>query len=231
MEGTPRVDRSTRANPSWLIILAIAGLSAFVFACGDDKDSPHHDAVSTEPASSHEEGEMPVVHVPTRWATATASDLRTLVDSSGTVFVGRVAALQETRLEDPFGGAGPSGERPRLPVSLFDVLVEASIAGGALAGATVVVEQVGGVAPNPDGSRTRYVFGGDEPMAVGERYLFFAATNSSGNLVTAPFGRIAVGQDGTLNPSATWMELGAVRQLAGLRVEDAGHEVAVAIGR
>jgi hypothetical protein len=174
---------------------------------------------------------MRVVHVPTRWATGNASDLNTLVASSGTVFVGRVAALKETRLEDPFGGVGPAGERPRLPVSLFEVLVEASLAGGTSAGSTVVVEQVGGVAINPDGNRTRYVFGGDEPMAVGERYLFFAATNSNGNLVSAPFGRIAVGQDGTLVPAVTWTELGAVRQLSGLRVEEAGREVAEASGR
>ena len=205
-EGTPG-GKKTRPNLSWLLILAAAGLSLFVFACGGGTDSPR-DAVPSEPAHSHEESDIPVVHVPTRWATGNASDLRSLVASSGTVFVGRVAGLKETRVEDPFGGAGSSGDRPSLPVSVFEVQVETSLAGEAAAGSTVIVEQVGGVLANPDGSRTRFVLGGDEPLAVGERLLFFAARKSNGSLTAAPFGRFEVSGDGTLAAAPQWARPG-----------------------
>jgi hypothetical protein len=220
------VERKTRPNLSCLLILAAAGLSLFVFACGGGTDSPPRDDVTLEAAHSHEESEIPVVHIPTRWATANASDLRTLVASSATVFVGRVTELKETRAEDAFGGAGPSGDRPSLPVSIFEVRVEASLAGEAAAGSTVVLEQVGGILANPDGSRTRFVFGGDEPLAVGERHLFFAKRKSNGSLAAAPFGRFEVSGDGTLASAPQWAELGVARELEGLRVEEARREIA-----
>jgi hypothetical protein len=226
VEGTPRVERKTRPNLSWLLILAVAGLSLFVFACAGGTDSPPRDETTSEPAHSHEESEIPVVHVPARWATGNASDLRSLVASSGTVFVGRIAALKETRVEDPFGGAGPSGDRPGIPVSVFEVRVETSLAGEAAAGSTVVVEQVGGVLANPDGSRTRFVLGGDQPLAVGERHLFFAARKSNGSLAAAPFERFEVSEDGTLASATQWAELGAVHELSGRRVEEARREIA-----
>jgi len=217
---------STRPNLISLPILAAAGLSLFVFACGGGSDSSPRDAVPSEPAHSHEDSDIPVVHVPTRWVTGNASDLRTLVESSATVFVGRVAELKETRSEDPFGGAGPSNDRPSLPVSVFEVQVETSLAGEAAAGTTVVVEQVGGIMANSDGGRTRFVLGGDEPLAVGERHLFFAARKSNGSLAAAPFERFEVTEDGTLASASQWAELGAVRELSGRRVEEARREIA-----
>jgi len=216
---------STRPNLISLPILAAAGLSLFVFACGGGSDSPR-DAVPSEPAHSHEESDIPVVHVPTRWATGNASDLRTLVESSATVFVGRVAELKETRVEDPFGGAGSAGDRPSLPVSVFEVQVETSLAGEAAVGTTVIVEQVGGVLANPDGSRTRFVFGSDEPLAVGERLMFFAVRKSNGSLTAASFRRFEVSGDGTLASAPQWADLGAARELSGLRVDQAKREIA-----
>jgi hypothetical protein len=221
------VERKTRPNLSRLLILAGAGLSLFVFACGGGgTDSPPRSAAPSEPAHSHEDSDIPVVHIPTRWATGNGNDLRTLVASSATVFVGQVAELKETRVEDPFGGAGPSGDRPSLPVSVFEVQVETSLAGEAAAGTTVIVEQVGGVLANPDGSRTRFVFGGDEPLAVGERHLFFAARKSNGSLAAAPFGRFEVSGHGTLATAPQWADLGVARELSGLRVDQAKREIA-----
>jgi hypothetical protein len=217
---------STRPSLIWLLIPGAAALSLFVFACGGASDSSPRDAVPSDPAHSHEDSDIPVVHIPTRWATGNASDLRTLVASSATVFVGQVAELKETRVEDPFGGAGPSGDRPGLPVSVFEVRVQTSLAGEAAAGSTVVVEQVGGVLANPDGSRTRFVFGGDEPLAVGERHLFFAARKSNGSLAAAPFGRFEVSGDGTLATAPQWADLGVARELSGLRVDQAKREIA-----
>ena len=209
------------------VFLALACFGLLVAACGGS-DSPSGDAGSAEPSASHGDDGIPVVHIPTRWATGNAADLRTLVATNGTVFVGRVTGLKETRLEDPLGGAGPSSDRARVPVSVFEVKVDASLAGGARERSTVLIEQAGGVSLNLDGSHKLFVLGGDEPLAVGERYLFFATTKSNGNLTAPPFGRFTVSGDGTLLPSATWARLGAVQQLAGLRVEEARREIAEA---
>jgi hypothetical protein len=216
---------TTRRNLSRLLILAGAGLSVFVLACGRGGDATSGDAVPSDAATSHED-HIATAHIPTRWATGNAKDLRTLVATSGTVFVGRVTELKETRLEDPFGGAGPSGNRPSVPVSLFAVAVESAVAGGAATGSTVIVEQVGGVSAGQNGIPTQFVLGGDEPLAVGARYLFFATTGSSGNLTTAPFGRFEVSGDGTLAGAQQWADLGAISQLDGLRVDEARRQIA-----
>lgn len=214
-----------RGYLSRLLISVTAGLSVFVLACGGGGDATSRDAARSEASTFHED-HTTTVHIPTRWATGNAKDLRTLVASSGTVFVGRVTELKETRLEDPFGGAGPTGDRPSVPVSLFTVDVESAVAGEASLGSTVIVEQVGGVSAGPNGIPTQFVLGGDEPLAVGARYLFFATTGSSGNLTTAPFGRFEVSGDGTLAGAQQWADLGAINQLSGLRVEEARHQIA-----
>jgi hypothetical protein len=100
------------------------------------------------------------------------------------------------------------------------------MAGGASVGSTVIVEQPGGVSAGPDGRAMRFVLGGDEPLAVGTRYLFFAATKGNGNFSAAPFGRFEVGVDGTLAAAPEWAGLGAVNSLEGLPLDEARRKIA-----
>jgi|FLYL01.1.fsa_nt_gi hypothetical protein len=180
------------------------------------------------------------IYVPARWASAVASDIKTLGASSDAVFVGRVVRLKEQRDEQLVsdvseGSAAPVEGKPVrepavFPVSVYEVRVEQTIAGGQQPGAVVFIDQAGGVTERADGSFVRLGLEGDEPLAVGERYLFFARERDNGNLSVAPFARLLVTGHG-LEPLASWSNLGAMQALSGRSIAEAASLIQAAGGR
>ena len=126
--GRPGVQRLNRPTFTRLLILSIAGLSVFVFACGGGGAKAPEAA---EPAGHHAPvpGEdLPIVVLPARWAWGDAEHLGTLISSADVVFRGTVVAL---RSQTPVGGEA-AADGPRwadFPVSQFDVGVESVISG------------------------------------------------------------------------------------------------------
>jgi hypothetical protein len=209
-----------------LLILAIAGLSVFVLACGGGGQTPG----AAEPAGHHAPvpGEdLPIVVLPARWAWGDAEHLGTLISSADVVFRGTVVAL---RSQKPVGGEAAAGG-PRwadFPVSQFEVGVESVISGNLTPGTSVILEQLGGVETRPDGTRVRLMLKGDQPIQAGQKYLFFGSFQGDQTIETPPFGRMRVGENGSLAAEAGWEDLGALAQLSRLQLGDAEREISAA---
>jgi hypothetical protein len=188
-----------------LLFLTLAAIIASVLAACSDEGP----------------GEPETIEIPTRWASANARDLRTLVAASDEVFVGRVVRL-EGQTDQPVPGAGGVGERQptTFPVSRFEVRVVRQATGGLGAGTMVIIEQAGGVTTQPDGTEARLILDGDEPLKVGATYLFFATRKPNGSLTAPPFGRLVVGASGRLDPVGPWSSLGAIQELTGLSPDE-----------
>jgi hypothetical protein len=180
-----------------------------------------------------------MVQLGTRWRTDDAKNLATLLASSDAVFVGRVSGLRGQRLEDlsPPNAAEastsdvvkpPAKRAASLPISVFEVQVTETWKGQLDAGTTVFVEQPGGTTPSSGGGSTRVVLEGDEPMVVGETYLFWFGPTSASRYVTSPFRRLELSSSGRFEPLAGWGHLGALRQLSGLRTADLNRAIAEA---
>ena len=222
-----------RVFPIWL---AAACVVAVVAGCGSGADSVRN---AESGRNSLVAEELPVAEIPTRWATANARDLNALIASSGTVFVGEVTGLREQRtaeLGDPSGAGGSaSGTNPgkegagrrqaSIPISVFEVTVVRSLAGGLAEGETAALEQLGGVITRADGTRARVMLEGDEPLTIGARYLIFATVRADGVLTSAPFGRFKVSDGGSVAPLDGWSGLPVARQLDGVSVDEAAREV------
>lgn len=164
------------------------------------------------------------VSIPARWATANAASARTLTRTSDHVFVGTVVRQtgQETLDARSMGLAADPDAGRTLPLSLFEVRVDESIYGGLSTGELVVMEQLGGIHTREDGSHVLVVLEGDELLAEGVQYLFFAddSKTAPGRIGSSPFGRMKV-TGGGLEAAARWRGLGAMQELAEGGVESA----------
>jgi hypothetical protein len=222
MEGSPGVDKIARAKLSWLLILSVAVLSVFVFACGGGADDPEGGAPGGDTTAAQGEG-LHTEEIPTHWAYGNANDLRTLLQASDEVFFGRVTSvLGQSEAEPP---PGSTINRAGLPITSFEITVD-SVLGGALSpGATAVMEQAGGTIETSDGATVRIVLEGDKLLENGAEYLFFADYKANGNLTVPPFGRLQVSPDGSLEPLPVWSELSALEQLTGLTASAAASRV------
>jgi hypothetical protein len=165
-------------------------------------------------------GEPYVEVVGVRWATASGASVPALVSSSDAVFTARVTAELPQREETLPGPPDRPTEARTFPVSRFEAAVESASA-GTVPGGTVVIEQAGGEDP---GDGHTVVLEGDEPMVVGQTYMFFATQKENGSWATTPFGRFAVREDGALEVAEEWRALPASQALA-------GQQLAVAEGR
>jgi hypothetical protein len=206
-----------------LTALLAACLTAVLAACGSVPDAERSPA-----------GDVPVIRMPARWASANARDVQTLVSSTDAVFVGQVTALSGQRDEHirPTQDAGegdpdkPATGRPAgFPISIYDVLVQNSIHGSLAEGSVVVLEQPGGLSTGSDGSRAIVVLEEDELLEVGGTYLFFANVDADGVVTTAPFARFVVGGDGSITPLDEWRHLATAQRLESLGLEGAVQEV------
>jgi hypothetical protein len=172
------------------------------------------------PGDAGAAGDTSLVHIPATWATGTGHDLPTLVASTDVTFTGTVVGRSGQR-DIPVSEVLPGRS---LPITQFDVRVEEVAAGRLSAGTVIVVEQPGGQVTKPDGSSVAYVLEGDVPIAVGQKYLFFASFKDNGALAAAPFARFPI-KDGSVTAPEGWAILGAVSQLSGAAVRDAMSEV------
>jgi hypothetical protein len=187
--------------------IALAVMLALLSACGD---GPQEQGAAGRG--------LDVVEIPARWSTATASSVEALAASSDAVFVGRVVRPLPQRSET-LPGRGNGGAGAEIPVSAFDVTVEAAMKGAAAAGASVVVEQPGGTRQGNDGDFV-VLLEGDELIQPGRSYLFFAVQKENGALTAAPFGRFEVAADGTVSGLPEW-QTPAARTLVGQPVSAA----------
>jgi hypothetical protein len=64
------------------------------------------------------------------------------------------------------------------------------------------------------------ILAGDEPLQTGATYVFFADYKPNGNLTVPPFGRLQA-EAGGLAPLPEWTNMGALRELTGVPVDDA----------
>jgi len=228
------VDSATRPNLTWLLALALAGLTLFVFACGGDRSDPSTDDAGATGHHKIAGGEqLPAVMLPARWAWGDAEQLNTLIGSADVVFRGHVAALKSQRPLTPRPpGAEAGGAAPRwadMPVSRFEVRIERVVAGN-LTAATAFFEQLGGVETRPDGTQVRIMLNGDQPIEVGETYLFFGSFQEDGSIVAPPFGRMHVRPNGGLVAEAGWEDLGALAELSRRNLGDAERQISVTAG-
>jgi hypothetical protein len=71
---------------------------------------------------------------------------------------------------------------------------------------------------------------GDEPIEVGQTYLFFGSFQRDGSIVVAPFGRMKVRPDGSLVAEPGWEHLGALAELSSRNLGDAERQISVTAG-
>lgn len=216
---------------AWAVLLSVAVFGSLVVACGggaEDRDSAGKTRMSpVAPAGSEV---APEIEVPALWAWGDAQDLRTLARRADAVFRGIIVALKGQRPRPAqAGGEAPAEVAPRwdLPVSQFEVRVE-SVVSGNLPTGTVILEQIGGVETRPDGARVRIGLERDEPIHVGQTYLFFGSFQDNGTVVAPPFGRMKVRPDGSLVAEAGWDQAGAPAELSRRQLEDAEREISAA---
>ena len=227
---------------SLLVLTTVVVLGILLSSCAGSDAPAGPSGVSQDGDSvAQDTADLPTVYVGTRWASDNAKDLATLLRSTGVVFVGTVVGLKEQRFEylipsghstslDPKAEGKPSDAEgpPPFPISRFDVRVERSLVGDLQEGATVTVQQAGGITERSDGTTIRLVLEFDEPLEVNTTYLFWAtpSPNNDGSLVTAPFALLRLEPDGSYLPLPAWRHLGGLRQLTGLDIEQAGQVIA-----
>jgi hypothetical protein len=226
------VDRPNRPIPTWLLILAVAGLSLLVFACGDGAADGTPQGEAPDDHHATQVGGLPTIALPSFWDWGSADRLETLIGSADVVFRGNVVALKNQRpvLSQP-GGAESGAAAPRwgdMPVSQFEVRVDSVVAGILTPGTAVSLEQLGGVETRADGTQVRIMLSRDEPVEVGLTYLFFGSFQKDGSIVAPPFGRMKVHADGSLAAEDAWAHLGALAQLSRMHLGDAEREISAA---
>jgi hypothetical protein len=186
-------------------------------ACGGGADS----STSTQHGS---------IEIPTRWASANANTLSSLVASSDEVFIARVNSLTGVRdqpilpASDSTVPGKPGRDPSSLPISAYELVVTQSFAANRSAGSTATFEQVGGRV-DQDGATVHLMLAGDPPVEVGKEYLFFVSRKSSGALSAPPYGRLEVTPDGRLLPLTRWAGLGALQRLSQVTAAQAGSEI------
>lgn len=179
------------------------------------------------------EGAPPVVEVRARWDVSAARDLTSLIEATGTVFVGEVTAkLSQTdsaQAQLPAGGASTgkvaSHGPPGFPISHFAVHVLEPFEGGLETSDTLVIQQAGGEVEDASGVLVTAVLEGDELLEPGTNYLFFALLKDNGTYSAPPFARFEIGDDGRLIAPVKWAALGALSSLDGEATGAALREV------
>lgn len=159
------------------------------------------------------------------WASDNAENLLRLTGSSTHVFIGEVLDLDDVRFEQLSPGRESTSE---VPVSIFNVSVETEFKGEFDDSGTVIVEQLGGFVEE-DGGEVLVVLEGDEPLEIGQTYLFFSIEKNNGTLNTPPFGRFIMESDGTVLSLSEWKELSLSRQLEGLSPDKLRDEIELAV--
>lgn len=162
----------------------------------------------------------------TRWATAEAANVRALVASSEAVFVARVTQELPQRTETLPGPADRPVESRTFPISRYEAVVESSVSGSVAPGTTVVIEQAGGEDP---GDGHLVMLEGDELITPGT-YVFFATQKENGSWTSAPYGRLEVTGDGSLEAAEEWQSLPASEALDGTGLTEATGEIRSAAG-
>jgi hypothetical protein len=209
-------------SPKTIALIAASAMVLLILAaCGGGSSDSNDSPVSSQPET---------IHIPTRWASANAADIRSLVGTSEVVFVGTVARLVDVREETliPATSGSPVDGKPgrgasTIPISVYEVSVDRQITGEAAVGSTVLYEQAGGLTER-NGVLTHVQLAGDEPVRPGITYLFFASHKANGALAAPPYGRVEVTSEG-IKPAERWAQLGALQRLAGLSVGDAAGVV------
>jgi len=236
MVGRPIAKNRLISPLRYYTLLACLCLSLLLAGCGSGAGSVRNQ----EPGrNALVPNDTPIVEVPARWASANARDVQTLVQTTDAVFVGEVTALtgqREERLgiiESESTGSNPprkpATRRPvDFPISVYEVLIQRSLAGAPAEGSDVVLEQPGGLITRADGSQARVILEGDEMLEAGRTYLFFASVKDDGVVTSAPFARFVVSDDGSLAPLKSWADLPAAQRLASLSVDEASIEVQAA---
>lgn len=172
-----------------------------------------------------------IEYIPARWASAQAHDLPTLIDATGTVFVGTVLRVEDQRVEDllPPAARAQDGSTGRgtVPVTVFRVSVKQVITGSAAD--EELVEQIAGTITGPDGSVTNVISDGDERLETGETYLFFSFRKQNGALTSPPFARFSIDEAGRLSIPGLWSDLGATRALINESVQSAASAVRASV--
>ncbi len=217
---------------AWAVLLSVAVFGSFVVACGGGAaDSNSASKAATSSAAPSASDVVPEIEVPALWAWGDAQDLRTLTVTADAVFKGTVVSLKGERPQAPnAAGDAPGAPAPRwadLPVSQFEVRIE-SVVSGSLLTDTAVYEQIGGLETTPDGTRVRIMLERDEPVHVGQTYLFFGSFQDDGSVVAPPFGRMKVRPDGSLATEAGWEHIGVPADLSRRTLGDAEREISAA---
>lgn len=218
-----------------ILFLALVAGSVLLFACGGgDEGEKSYDGNREADEVAVQEENLPTIAIPALWAWGDAEDLGTLIHSADVVFRGTVVALKSQRpaLSLP-AGAEPGTTAPRwadMPVSQFEVRLESVVSGNLTTGTAVTLEQLGGVETRPDVRQVRIMLEGDEPIEVGQTYLFFGSFQEDGSMVAPPFGRMKVRADGRLVAEPGWGHLGALTELSRRNLGDAERLISVTAG-
>lgn len=226
MKGKLVDRRRTIVNrrPPALLLVPLSLILAVLAACGGAESQS-----SSEPASASVD-DIPVAEIGTRWATARADSLETLVASTDWQFTAEVIGLdhqEEIDLVPDAPGATPAPPNPDkpvpandgpppMPVSYWEVRVTDVIIGDLSPGDTLLIRQMGGVHEQSDGSLIRVQFEHDPPLEPGEEYLFFTQASTRGVVQTSPFKRMRVTEGGSYSAEAGWSGMGAMAELSSL---------------
>jgi hypothetical protein len=211
-------------RPSAFLLVPLSLALAVLGACGGADSQP-----SGEPAAASLD-DLPVAELGTRWATASADSLETLVASTDWQFTAEVIGLDHQEQIDvvpDVPGATPAPPDPDkpipandgpppFPVSYWEVRVVDVLAGDLTPGDTVIVRQMGGVHEQSDGSLVRVQFEHDPPLEPGEQYLFFTRASSNGVVQTSPFMRMRAAADGSYAAEGGWADMGAMSEISSL---------------
>jgi hypothetical protein len=175
--------------------------------------------------------DVPVDEVSVQWAVGNASSMESLVATSDAVVVGTVTEQTEQR-DVPFiaGADAPSAPVPGkpnvtmsdFPVSVFRVQVNNTVLGAV--DRDLFITQAGGLYTDSDGRERRVILDEDEPLVVGETYVFFLTERSDGTFSSPPFARYVV--DGRrLSAVGGWGSAAGVASLEGLATSELVAEV------
>jgi hypothetical protein len=172
-----------------------------------------------------------VDEVSVQWAVGNASSVGRLVATSDAVVVGTVTELAEQKDLPIIPGVDaesapvpgkPSVEMSAFPVSVFRVQVD-----DAVFGATqdeLFVTQAGGLYVAGNGQQRRVILDEDEPLVVGETYVFFLSERADGTYSSPPFARYVV-DGGRLAAIGGWGDFAGVESLQGLATSEVAEEV------
>ncbi len=223
-------------RPPPLLLVPLCLVLTALAACGSAGSQP-----SAEPGTAAID-DLPIAKLGTRWATANAQSLQTLVASTDWQFTAAVIGLdhqEEIDLVPDVPGATPAPPHPDkpipandgpppLPVSYWEVRVIEVLSGDLSPGDAILIRQMGGVHKQSTGEIIRVQFEDDPPLEPGEEYLFFTQASANGVVQTSPFMRMQVAADGSYSAEAGWAETGAMAEISSLSSPEARSAIRAA---